>query len=517
MQSQLRFAAAVCQYPPNRATWRGSAMGISEQGDTMADERATEKVEELSQLMRHIEAEMSALRRATDTGAPKRAPDVGDTSIEQRVLYLEELVSELFRMMRTFTHPEPQLEVHRGPADGIAIVVGHEADKPGADALTPPFQRDKHMSYEYFWNTELAKWIVEEATAANIRAKIFYRDDVGVTGAYKQVRAWSPKATVELHFNAASGTARGTETIYGGAKSLAWAETLQAEIVKLYDRQGKLNRGLEDRSNDGRGKLSVTQIHPSALIEPFFGDNPDDCNLAVEHKRRLARTLVRAYAKFTGVPFPEGAPEPKPAPPTPPPSGTEQPSPKPPVAPPAQDAPGAVVAAGPAPAPGPAVVAAALDTTGKPERFSDVFWQLAQSYQAMAIDHPHLKGVTLAQWALESGFGSTALAKEHLNFAGMKWREVMKPYATSVSYEAHDGREDYCKFASVDDFIKGFWARLDLMPPYAGWRDNAKTPESFIGFIAEIWAPKQNYEAKVLDLYRRMAEAGQIPSGLLVA
>ena len=129
-----------------------------------------------------------------------------------------------------------------------------------------------------------------------------------------------------------------------------------------------------------------------------------------------------------------------------------------------------------------------------------------------AVEFPHLRGVVLAQWALECGYGKTVLAEQHLNFAGMKWRELMRPYAVPVSYEAHDGRTDYCKFPSLDKFIEGYWARLDLVSAYAGWREHTGSPEDFIGFIAEIWAPKQSYETKVMQLYRRMAETGQIPA-----
>lgn len=510
----------------------------------MAEAQISSKVEELDQLMRHMDAEMTALKRATDAGAPKRSDDPGQTSIEQRIIYLEELMADLFRLMRDWNKPEPELDIHRGPADGLAIVVGHEAPKPGATALSPPVPSNKQGHYEYFWNTELAQWMVEEAKAAGIRAAIFYRDDTTVPGAYRKVKAWAPKATIELHFNSADGPARGTETLFGDERSKAFATLVQDEMVKVFSRQGRHNRGLLDRSDGGRGAQNVQQIHPSALVEPFFGSNLEDCQLAQSKKREYARCLVRAYARHIGVAFPEDAPTAKPAPepapapkPAPAPAAAEQPGPKPPAAPPGQPAAEALVAAAPKPVPDdkpaddapavPPVAALAAQiaravaprpqpsAAARPDRFSDAFWDLAQRYPAVRIDFPHLKGVTLAQWALESGYGQSALAKEHLNFAGMKWRDVMKPYATPVLYQAHDGRENYCKFKTVDDFIKGFWARLDLMKPYAGWRNHAKTPEAFVKFIAEIWAPKQNYEAKVLELYRKMREQGMIPEDLV--
>lgn len=326
------------------------------------------KVEELGQLMRHIEAEMAALKKSTDAGEPKRGPETEDTSVQARIVYLEELVSDMFRLMRTWTEPEPELPIHRGPQDGLAIVVGHEAEKPGATALRPPFPSDpEDAHYEYFWNKELAEWMVEACKANNIRARIFYRDNTTVPGCYRKVKAWAPKATIELHFNSAGETARGTETLFGHERSKAFAALVQDEMVRLYDRQGRHNRGLLDRSDGGRGAQNVQQIHPSALIEPFFGSNLADCEIAHAKKHGLARALVRSYARFAGVPFaeepeaaapvaaPAAVPEPVPAPaPTP----EAAPAAAPPVAVDAGPAAAPEVAPAPAPAAEPAPPAA---------------------------------------------------------------------------------------------------------------------------------------------------------------
>jgi len=147
-------------------------------------------------------------------------------------------------------------------------------------------------------------------------------------------------------------------------------------------------------------------------------------------------------------------------------------------------------------------------TTSRPADIAALaagLWEdLRRAYLAKPIDHPHLKGISFAQWALESGRGTSVLARQHLNFAGMKWRPFMSDFATKVWYEAHDGGEFYCKFASLEDFVAGYWLRLDRHPSYAGWRNRAATPEGFFGFIADIWAPpagNPGYKPKVLALY----------------
>lgn len=128
---------------------------------------------------------------------------------------------------------------------------------------------------------------------------------------------------------------------------------------------------------------------------------------------------------------------------------------------------------------------------------------VAASRQAV-IAYPGLRAVSLAQWMLESARGTSKLATLHNNFAGLKWRTEMAPYATKVFYEAHDGGDYYCKFSSIEAFIKGYWAFLDRSP-YKGWKTHTATPETFIRFIGPIYTPSAGYADKVLAL---LSEAG---------
>jgi N-acetylmuramoyl-L-alanine amidase len=118
-----------------------------------------------------------------------------------------------------------------------------------------------------------------------------------------------------------------------------------------------------------------------------------------------------------------------------------------------------------------------------------LFEELVARYKAANIAFPALKPVTLAQWILESGRGTSRLATEHLNFGGLKWRPEMVGFATPVEHEAHDGLDFYCKFASLDAFIVGYWKFLSRSP-YNGWEDRAaEGPEAFIRFIGPIYNP----------------------------
>ncbi len=134
------------------------------------------------------------------------------------------------------------------------------------------------------------------------------------------------------------------------------------------------------------------------------------------------------------------------------------------------------------------------------DKASDLFKELARRYARKDIDYPHLKLVTLAQWALESGWGTSPLATDHYNFGGLKWRPEMEGYATPVFYKPeHEEGEDYCKFASLDGFIIGYW-RFIGRAPYTGWEEHTATGEDFINFIGPIYCPTEGYVDLVLEL-----------------
>lgn len=125
---------------------------------------------------------------------------------------------------------------------------------------------------------------------------------------------------------------------------------------------------------------------------------------------------------------------------------------------------------------------------------------LGKTYRDTQIECPDLKPVTLAQWVLESGRGSSKLAQEHNNYAGLKWRDEMKGWGVPVSYLAHDGRTEYIKFETPLAFIKGYWRFIDRSP-YAGWRQFCNDPTGYLGHIAKAgYAEDKKYVTKVKSL-----------------
>jgi len=88
--------------------------------------------------------------------------------------------------------------------------------------------------------------------------------------------------------------------------------------------------------------------------------------------------------------------------------------------------------------------------------------RLASVYRGEKIRHPRLRDVTLAQWLLESGRGTSALAVQHYNFGGLKWRPEMAGYATRIKYKAADG--------TVQEIPFNEGQRIEKLTVTFGWR-----------------------------------------------
>jgi N-acetylmuramoyl-L-alanine amidase len=138
--------------------------------------------------------------------------------------------------------------------------------------------------------------------------------------------------------------------------------------------------------------------------------------------------------------------------------------------------------------------------------------ELALTYHRLdregEIEFPDLITVTLAQWLLESARGTSELATRYFNFGGLKWRSEMaagaggddRGAARPVLYDAHDGRDDYCRFSDPENFIFGYW-RFIGRSPYRGYERFGSDPEGYIQFLKERgYAADPRYVSKVLSL-----------------
>lgn len=125
-----------------------------------------------------------------------------------------------------------------------------------------------------------------------------------------------------------------------------------------------------------------------------------------------------------------------------------------------------------------------------PHSVAGHFVDLAEIAREDAVNwrYPDLLPTVLAQWALESGWGGSTLSRRYKNYAGMKWRTALSPWATPVVYDAHDGQTKYCEFKTHTAFIEAFFARFDQINLYDGWDKAAeKGGDAFIAHIGPTW------------------------------
>lgn len=233
----------------------------------------------------------------------------GMKNTKETLIELKELIENMIERADTEENAAPVAAVTAPvisppptPATGadsgkgrLAIVVGHTKIAPGAFATAPL------SASEYPWNSHLAGMIKSAAEAEGHACELFFRDRVGVEGAYEKAEEWDPDAVMELHFNAANGQARGTETLRGiQPEASEWAECVHDAMLSLYDRSGKADRGIKKLRPGDRGHQSVSQLEnvPSVLIEPFFGDAAEDARLGQEKKDALGKALAAAFIRF---------------------------------------------------------------------------------------------------------------------------------------------------------------------------------------------------------------------------
>lgn len=181
----------------------------------------------------------------------------------------------------------------------LAVVVGHTNSEKGAYATS-------RKVHEYTWNKALADKILEARGTHDVR--VFFRDGIGITGAYQSADDWGANATIELHFNASHHeTSSGSGVLYapGSAKGRLLARCLQTElqgltklkswpegtdgVVTPFQASGKQQRGLTSLTS-GRA--------PAALVEPFFGSCPGDCNAAMIDLSVLASAYIQAFKAY---------------------------------------------------------------------------------------------------------------------------------------------------------------------------------------------------------------------------
>ncbi|MBR1646029.1 MAG: N-acetylmuramoyl-L-alanine amidase [Selenomonadaceae bacterium] len=126
--------------------------------------------------------------------------------------------------------------------------------------------------------------------AVGYDVKLFQYDGLGEI--CFDANAWKADLFVSIHCNAATGTAKGTETFSsGGMKSTRLAEKIQAQIINSLP---VINRGVKTANFY---VLKHTDA-PAVLVETAFIDNPDDAKLLIDREDDFARAIARGVTDY---------------------------------------------------------------------------------------------------------------------------------------------------------------------------------------------------------------------------
>ena len=163
----------------------------------------------------------------------------------------------------------------------IAINVGHGPKDRGAIAV------DGTTEFEF--NSQLAILLAQELKHMGHTPVIIIQDSY--SGLPAKINAANPDCVVSLHFNAEGGT--GTETLYWytSAEGKALAESIQGELVPIL---GLRDRGIKARQTGDLGALLLRGTKaPAVIVEPFFGDNQGDWEIALAKLPALALAIAK--------------------------------------------------------------------------------------------------------------------------------------------------------------------------------------------------------------------------------
>lgn len=169
----------------------------------------------------------------------------------------------------------------------IFINPGHGGDDPGAvgNGLK---ERDVVL--------KIGKRVEDYLRAVGYDVKLFQYD--GLQEICDSANAYGADLFVSIHCNAATGTARGTETFYyeysNAGRKLA--NCIQRQIVNSL---GTYDRGLKTKISGGYDSYVCKYTNmPAVLVETAFIDNPDDAKLLVEHEDDFARAIARGVTDY---------------------------------------------------------------------------------------------------------------------------------------------------------------------------------------------------------------------------
>jgi hypothetical protein len=215
----------------------------------------------------------------------KNLPIPSGGPMEEVLKLMEPHIGKLQGVVPPVTTPShPVITTPPSVRPKVALIPGHNAKGNQGAWLPAPI----NMS-EFTYYNKIIDIIINRGYLA-FEAKKFQRVYTGsyaseIDNCYKQVNAWKPDFSVELHFNGGGGDYAMMICAPNSPLSLAAA---QAMLKSMSDAIGMpiwaygQPRGIDQRDRTKNGGRSVMAAScPAVLTEPFFGDHS-------QHAKRVA-------------------------------------------------------------------------------------------------------------------------------------------------------------------------------------------------------------------------------------
>lgn len=135
------------------------------------------------------------------------------------------------------------------------------------------------------------RMILRERGAKVIRTRRDHLDPAPVGNRANIARHFNGDIMLSFHCNAATGTARGTETFFRGLANKPKAAAINNAVCTAL---GTRNRGTKNESQSQHGSLAVMRFQPCFLIELGFIDNDSDRAAMLDPDKRRAVCLALA-------------------------------------------------------------------------------------------------------------------------------------------------------------------------------------------------------------------------------
>lgn len=188
----------------------------------------------------------------------------------------------------------------------VALVVGHTTTPKG----------DKGAYSDTLKTSESDYWLdvaLRLEKLGNVKVEIYHLFTHSIQNYYNRQKALADKINgsgivydviLELHFNAASPLANGTECLYwfGSKKGKQIAQQLSAYVSKVYGttlRGDKGSRALVNKNDRGYWFTYLVK-YPAVITEFFFGSNRSEA-LKFEDRQKMANTLNAAILNLNIV------------------------------------------------------------------------------------------------------------------------------------------------------------------------------------------------------------------------